>query len=471
MVGIVSYGAYVPLYRLERKRIAEAWSGGAPAGEKAVANDDEDSLTMGVEAAFDCLGNGEEHKIDAVFFASTTPPYREKQSASILASVLDAGEEALTIDFGNSLRAGTNAIMAAMSFIAGQPGKKVLVIVSDLRVPAPNSEMELLVGDGAAAFLLGDSELGVTLDGSYTTTSEFLDIWRRDNERYYRTWEDRFILQRGYFEVMSRGISGLMKKYELEAGDFAKAVIYAPDLRRSTEIARQMGFDPKTQLPPPLFDSMGNTGSAFVPMMLVAALEEAKAGDRLLLANYGDGCDALVLTVGERIDGLRDRRGIKRHLASKAMLANYAKYARFRLLMDLGVTLIPRVTSYLPITWRDRKQIYGLYGHKCRRCGTVQYPMQRICTQCQAKDDFDTIKLPRKGTLFTFSMSERAEVADPPWVNCIIDIEGGGRIPLGMTDRGSHEVEVGMPLEFTFRNLHAGSGYNNYFWKCRPIRA
>ncbi|MEE8174377.1 MAG: 3-hydroxy-3-methylglutaryl CoA synthase, partial [Dehalococcoidia bacterium] len=107
MVGIVSYGAYVPLYRLERKRIAEAWGGGAPAGEKAVANDDEDSLTMGVAAAFDCLGNGEEHKIDAVFFASTTPPYREKQSASILASVLDVGEEALTIDFGNSLRAGT----------------------------------------------------------------------------------------------------------------------------------------------------------------------------------------------------------------------------------------------------------------------------------------------------------------------------------------------------------------------------
>ena len=41
MVGIISYGAYLPLWRLSRDAITR----GAP-GEKAVCNFDEDSITM-----------------------------------------------------------------------------------------------------------------------------------------------------------------------------------------------------------------------------------------------------------------------------------------------------------------------------------------------------------------------------------------------------------------------------------------
>lgn len=472
MTGIISYGAYVPYYRYEFVKIAERW-GLSPInqGEKAIANFDEDSLTMGIEAAFDCLQGFEEEEIGAIFFASTTPPYREKQAASILAQVLHLEEEnILTIDFANSLRSGTSAMVAALNYINSNPGKRVLVVAADVRVPAPRSELELIVGDGAAAFLLGDSRLSATVEKTYSTYSAFIDIWRRDNERFYRTWEDRFILEKGYFEMMRSNIARFVKKYGLKSEDFARVIYYAPDVRRHYQMARQINLDYKRQVQDTLFNNVGNTGSALVPMMLVAALQEANAGDKLLVANYGDGCDIFELHVTEGIDKLRDRRGIKSYVASKGVLSSYEKYLQFRQLIEIEASLIPTAPSSLPIIWRDREQVYSFYGHRCRRCGTIQFPMQRVCTQCQAKDDFDSVKMSQKGKLFTFNINERSPIVDPPEVLCVVDLTGGGRFPCMMTDRDPRKLEVDMPVELTFRIIHTGSGVNNYFWKCRPVR-
>ena len=114
MIGITSYGAYIPVYRLSRDEIARAWGTTAMGGEKAVANSDEDSLTMAVEAVIDCLNGLDRQKIDGLYFASTTPPYREKQCASILSCAIDLSREIFTADFCNSLRAGISALSAAL---------------------------------------------------------------------------------------------------------------------------------------------------------------------------------------------------------------------------------------------------------------------------------------------------------------------------------------------------------------------
>ena len=117
MAGIISYGAYIPIFRLSRDEIVRAWGGRSRGEEKAIANWDEDSLTMGVEAAINCLNGIERELIDGLYFASTTPPYREKQSASILASGADLRRELITADFTNSLRGGTIAFRAALDAI------------------------------------------------------------------------------------------------------------------------------------------------------------------------------------------------------------------------------------------------------------------------------------------------------------------------------------------------------------------
>ena len=471
MVGIVSYGAYIPVYRLSRNEIAQFWGSAGSGGEKAVANFDEDSLTMGVEAAIDCLGDMNRELIDGVYFATTTPPYQGKEAASILAAAADLRQDIFTADFSSSLKGGASAIRAAMNAVSSGYAKYVLVIASDCRVPAPDSQHELLFGDGAAAFLVGDSDVAVTIGDSYNTTSEFMDTWKLEKDSYYRTWEDRFI-QSVCREIIQKAISQLMKKNNCTSKDFAKVVFYGPDARTHTATARAMDFDPKTQVQDPMFSTVGHTGCASAPMMLVAALEKAKAGDKILFASYGDGCDAFILQVTPKIEKIKDRRGIERHLASKMMLPGYGKYVHFRNLMEWEADLRPPETSSLSVLWRERNQILRFRGHKCKRCGTIQYPMQHVCVSCQAKGEFEEIRLSdQKGKLFSFSMDERANVQVLPNVLAIVDFYKGGRFSSVMTDRDPAKLEIGMPVELTFRKIHEGAGIHNYYWKCRPVRA
>lgn len=472
MAGITACGAYIPIYRLSRSEIARMWEGYGE-GERAVANFDEDSLTMGVAAAIDCLGGIDRDSVDGLYFASTTPPYREKQSASLLAAALDLRREIFTADFTDSLRAGTSALRAAVDAVKSGSAHRVLVVMADCRLAAPNSEFELVFGDGAAAFLIGDTGVILDIESAYSVASEFMDVWRREQDTYHRTWEDRFVLEEGYLKILPQAVAKLMESCRLTPKDFARAVLYAPDARRHTQAARSLGFEVKTQLQDGMFATVGNTGAAFAPMMLVAALEEARPGDRLLFASYGDGCDAYVFRVTGEIAKNGDRRGIKRHLESKMMLSSYGKYVRFRNLMEWEADRRSPEYSSLTQYWHDRREILALVGHKCRQCGNIQidFPVQRICSWCQAKDDFDSVRLSdRKGTLFTFSMDERARVLDLPSIMCVVDLEGGGRIFTQMTDRDPHQVTVGMPVELTFRNLHDGMGMHNYFWKVRPVR-
>ena len=55
MRGIIGYGAYVPYYRLDRAKISAAMGSGGGRGTRAVASFDEDTTTMGVEAARNAL--------------------------------------------------------------------------------------------------------------------------------------------------------------------------------------------------------------------------------------------------------------------------------------------------------------------------------------------------------------------------------------------------------------------------------
>src|SRR5437870_11725786 len=150
MVGVSSYGAYIPMLRLSLAAIA----GGEPGGpEKAVANWDEDGLTMAVASAIACLEGIDRATVDGVLFASTTYAFKEKQGAAIVAKALDLRRDVFTADLGDSLRAGTTALRTAADAVRGGSGKQVLVVAADTRLAAPRSAMEANLGDGAAAFL------------------------------------------------------------------------------------------------------------------------------------------------------------------------------------------------------------------------------------------------------------------------------------------------------------------------------
>ncbi len=458
MAGIVSYGAYVPLRRLST----------GPQSEKAVANWDEDSLTMAVAAAIDCLGSIDRKKIDGLYFATTTPPYGEKLAATTAAWALDLRHDILTADITDSLRAGTAALKMAADTIKAGSAKNVLVTASDLRMGSGG--MDSAFGDGAAAFVIGEKDVIATLEASYSLSNELLDVWRASGGKQVRSWEDRFVFEEGYLKVLTQAVKDFFEKSTLTVKDINKAVIYGPDLRRHRQMVGALGLKPE-QVQEPFFDKLGNTGTSFIPMMLVAALENAKPGDNIMVGSYGDGADVLLLKVTDKIKNLTGKWGMKRSLASKMMMRNQSEYQTYKEFAAADPEQFGGASA--SVVARERDAIYALHGVKCRTCGTVQYPPQRICTHCHTKDNFEPYSFAdKKGKVFTFTLKYGGDIPAfaRPGVDTMVDFEGGGRALFGMTDMIADKVKVGMDVEMSFRTLGAGGGIHNYYWRCMPPR-
>jgi hydroxymethylglutaryl-CoA synthase len=481
MVGITSYGAYIPWHRMKREDCVKAWGGFAMPGERAVAYYDEDSVSMAVEAALDCLTGVDAKKVDGLFFATTSSPYKEKQCSALMAVPLDMRSDIRTADVTTSLRAGTGALMLAADTVKAGSADSLLVAAADMRLGAPAGMGEQQVGDGGVALLVGKDHVIAEIVGMYSTSDELAATWRSEEDKFIRAGEDRFVMDEGYSKWVPEAIGGVLKKCGLTPKDITKVALDPPgDPRRHGKAITQAGFEAaQMQDPYALVLNVGLPGCATSLMMLIGALEDAKPGDRILVVGSGNGADALILQVTDAIGKLGERRGIKKNVASKQVMANYNDYLRWR-------ELVPQEAARRPdkqhirssANWRERKQLLGLWGIKCRRCGTPQYdngaattgPI-RICAQCQAQDDFDDYNfVRRKAKVFSYTQDNLAAVIDPPASVVLIEFEGGGRAFFDLTDRDPGKVEVGMPVEMTFRKLQHDRGLTNYFWKARPVR-
>lgn len=474
MAGIASSGAYIPFHRLARAEIARAWGGRPAPGERAVASYDEDSLTMAVAAARDCLKGVDRTTVGGLYFASTTAPYKEKQSAAAIAAVLGLSAGVATMDFSGSLRSGTNALKAALDAVTAGSAPNILVLAADTRLGYPSGPHELNLGDGAAALLVAATGLLADVTSFDTTYYEIQDTWRSDRDTFVRGAEDRFAMDEGFSDVMAHSVSAVLTKYDLTTTDLAHVALNAPNARQLAAFAKKMRLDPQAQIADVLHPGVGDTGCALALMSLVAVLERAKKGDRILLASYGNGCDVVLLEATSAI-GPQPGLGIQGHLASKRMLANYNHYLRWRELVEVQPPARPPLEIRTPspaAQWREVPWDLRLTGTRCRQCGTPQYPPQRICVTCHAKDEMDPYNfqdVPAK--VFSFSHDWVMQSLDPPVTVTFVDFEAGGRIMCDMTDRDPEAIEVGLPLEMTFRRLYYTGGIYNYWWKCQPVRS
>jgi 3-hydroxy-3-methylglutaryl CoA synthase len=460
------------MYRLHREELGRFWRTRGIGGEKAVAGYDEDTVTMGVAAVQDCMRRSDK-KAEGLYFASTTSPYKEKQNAAIIASVVDFDRRCSTADFTNSLRAGTTALKSALDAVKSGSADRVVVAASDCRTGAPKGKFEQLLGDGAAALAIGSKEVIADIEGSYSVFNEFTDVWRTEADRFVRSGEGRFIDDVGYMPTMQEGISELMKTYSLSPGDFSKIVFSASDNRQHADLAKKLGFE-ASQVQDPLFSQIGNTGTAGSLIMLIAALEQAIPGDRILFANYGDGSDTFILRATKAIAGIHSKPMMKDRLARKRAV-DYGTYLSWRDLLPFEASSLPeRGEPSLANRWRERRVISPLFGVKCRNCGTPQiHPIGqtiRVCVICQSKDEFDDYKFSDKtGKLFTFSVDHLQPTKNPPGLNGVVDFDGGGRLICELTDYDLDQVKIGMPVEMTFRKLFQGKGIVNYIWKAKPV--
>jgi 3-hydroxy-3-methylglutaryl CoA synthase len=379
---------------------------------------------MAVAAGRACLHGFDAASVDGVFFASTTYAFREKQAAALIARALDLRRDVQTADYGGTLRAGTTALRGALDAVTAGSARSILVIASDCRTAAPGSALEANFGDGAAAFLVGEGDAIAVVDGFHSVADEILDVWRGEGEPFVHSWEDRFVVQEGYLPNVAAAVAGLFERTGLAAGDFATFACAAPDARSHGAAARALRIAPE-QLLNPLFGKLGNAGVAFAPLLLAAALEKSAPGDRIAVANYGDGADALALTATEHLEKLGDRRGVAWHLAQRRPVASYDRYLKAR---GLGATEWPTPAGpglSATIHHRERDDDLGFRGQRCRGCDAVQFPAQRVCETCFRKDDFESVRLAdRTGHVVTYTFDYFFPTPDPPTIVTVTEVSG-----------------------------------------------
>jgi 3-hydroxy-3-methylglutaryl CoA synthase len=443
-------------------------------GEKAVANSDEDSLTMAAAAGLDCLSGFDRWAIDALFLASTTLPYLERQNAGIVATALNLREDIRSADFSGALKAGTSALISALEGVGSKNIREALICAADCRLGKMGSPQEMIFGDGGVAFLVGEKDVIAEFKGSSSLTCDFVDHYRGAKTTFDRQWEDRWIRDLGFDEFIPKVIGNLLMKSNLKLEDFQKVIFQCQYDAERRALTKKLKMDPG-KIQDSLQGVIGETGTAHSLMMLVKALEEARPGDKLLVVSFGSGCDALFFEVTDKIKDIKVKLGVQGHLANRAELTSYQKYAVFRGMVpvDLGLRAEEDFWTRWSLVWRKRKAILGLIGSKCKKCGTPQFPPQRICVNpaCGAIDEMEDYPFSdKRGRILSYTGDMLAASSDPPEMYGTVQFDGGGRCMMNFTDCTPNDLKVEMPVSMSFRLKYYDErrDIHGYFWKAVP---
>ncbi len=481
MIGITSYGAFVPRYRLSRSAIFQTMGWFAPGimmvaqGERSMCNWDEDTITMAVASARDCLNGMDKSEIDGLYLASTSLPFIDRQNAGIVSTALNLSEHIATADFTSSLRSGTSALISALQAVKSKDKNSVMVIGTDARETKPAYFYEMWYGDGAASVTVGSKDVIAEYKGSHTLSRDFVDHYKGKGRRFDYFWEERWVRDEGFSKIIPEAVEGLFKKTGLSGDDVTTFVFPCFFKKDRKKIAKLCGINPEA-VTDPLHEVCGDTGSAHPLLMLSMALDEAKAGDVIVLAGFGQGCDALAFRVTKNITKLAPRDGGKGALENKLTIDNYAKFLVFRQLIepDMGIRAEAPLMTAMTSLYRNRNMILGLVGGKCRECETPQFPKAKVCVnpECgavESQDDFEFADQPAKVKTFTGDMLSVS--VDPPNIYGMVEFDNGGRMMADFTDCTMEEVKVGMPMQMVFRRrvVDPERKFSSYFWKAKPI--
>jgi 3-hydroxy-3-methylglutaryl CoA synthase len=485
MAGIAACGVYLPRLRLARKAIfeANAWFApglrGAARGERTMASWDEDALTMAVEAARDCLPAVnplcERSHVDALYFASTTAPFADRSNASIAARALSLPERISSVEVGFSQRAGLSALMAATDAVESGRATAPLVVAGEKRKARAASTQELAWGDGAAAVLLHGNDTVAEIIGAHSMTIDFVDHFRSAGEEFDYGWEERWVRDEGYGKLVPEAVRALLEKTGVSGADIAHFLLPCPFAGLDRQLASRCGIDPG-KVRDNLAGVVGDTGAAHALLMLAHALEEAGPNETILVAQFGQGCDAILLRTTSTVERLRETRNVAGALARGKPETNYLKYLAFNGLIEIEKGMraeIDRKTA-LSVLYRKNDMLMGLVGGQCRICGTAQFPRSRICVNpnCGAIDSQDAYSFAeREGTVLSWSADFLTYTIAPPNHYGMITFADGGRLMADITDVDQGEVESGRKARMVFRikDFDEKRGFRRYFWKAAPV--
>ncbi len=470
MRGIISAAAYVPHNRLDRTAIKAFFGSGGSTGTRTVASYDEDTTTLAVEAGRLALRDaGASASPQALWFATSSPTYLEKTNASIIHAALRLDRDAAAFDLGGAVRSGIGALRSALR----SAESCILVAASDIRTGNPTSPDEANGGDAGTAIVVGDDSAGAViaeLIGTGSATREFLDTWKAPGEAAVRHWEERFA-ETQYAPLAADAWASACKDAGVTAEDVDLLIISGAHARAVKSTTRKFGSSVKA-VAGDLSADIGQVGAADVALRLTAALETATPSKTIAVMSLADGVDVLIFRTTDAISAHSPSRTVAAQIATGNTTLPYAKFLTWR-----GAVTVQPPNRPLPnrmsasAAGRSEEWKYGFVGSKDRASGAVHLPPARVSFAGGNVDDMEPLPMAdATGTIMTFTIDRLAYSPSPPIVFAVVDFEGGGRLPIELTDTTPDEVAIGDTVEMTFRRLNTADGIANYFWKARPVR-
>ena len=470
MAGIVAYGAYVPYFRLQRGAIGAALGTPAGRGTRAVASYDEDTTSMGAEAARTALRSAPEGVRPAgLYFATADPAYLDKTNATAIHAALGLPASAPAYDMVGAVRSGAGAMRAASD--TADAGRPTLAVVSDVRTGLPGGADERDGGDGAAAFLFSaDGPSLVEWLGSASSTAEFLDRWRTPGEPASRQWEERFG-EHAYVPLATEAVTDAFKSAGITAEAVDHLVVVGTSPRAAKRVAGSVGVRPEA-LAPDFAATLGNAGTAQAGLALADVLDRAQPGQVVALVVLADGADVTVWRTTEALSSYRRGATVADQVAAGNDALAYATFLTWRGMLRREPPRRPDPERpAAPPARRSEAWKYGFTASRCENCGTRHLPPQRVCVTCHAVDRMTDERLADvPATIATYTIDRLAYSLSPPVVGAVVDFDGGGRFTCELTDVDPAAVKIGDRVEMTFRRLFTADGVHNYFWKARPLR-
>jgi 3-hydroxy-3-methylglutaryl CoA synthase len=439
-----------------------------------VASYDEDTTTMGAEAARAALrggqaGRGRDSQPRSLWFATTGPAYADKTNATVLHAVLQLDRTVPAYDAVGSTRSALAALRAGW-----QGPQTALVVASDTRTGLPGSGDEAAGGDAAAALLIGDgAPVLAEIVAWESVTEEFVDRWKAPGAQTSRLWEERFGETR-YTELGAEALKLALGAAGIGADAVDHLIVTGLHERAVAAVARKSGV-PAERVADRLARTVGNPGAAQPALLLAATLEKValektrtRPGQWIAALSLADGADAVVLRTTEALAGYQPYRPVHAQVAAGGPVT-YGRYLHWRGFLNVEPSRRPepaRVSS--PAARRNADWKYAFVASASSSPGAVS--PGAIHLPPSALDDVRVPAADARGTIVTFTVDKLSYSLSPPVVFAIVDFDGGGRLPIELTDVDASQVAIGDRVEMTFRRLSTADAIHNYFWKARPVR-
>ncbi len=338
-VGIVSYGTYIPRYRIKVEEIARIWGEnpetikrGLGVYQKSVPDLDEDTATIAVEAAREAVARAgiNPEEIGAVYVGSESHPYIVKPTATIVGEALGVGNEFFAADLEFACKAGTAGIQLCIGLVSSGMINYGLAIGADTSQGAPGDPLEYSASAGGAAYIIGNKGIIARILDTYSFTSDTPDFWRREGQPY-PSHGGRFTGLPAYFRHVTSAAKGLMEKTGLKPSDFSYAVFHQPNGKFPSRAAKMLGFSSEQIKQGLVVPYIGNTYSGSSLLGLAAVLDVAKPGDRILLVSFGSGAgsDAFAIEVTDEIESLNRKPEVWEKIKG-GVFVDYGMYVKLR---------------------------------------------------------------------------------------------------------------------------------------------